>query len=98
MSFPLAAAVAQCSGMSGPRRLKNSALEADAEAAPVGLPGEFRRADALSPLWDAELAAGEIAERFEVTFGAVPQHLEVLRESGLVTLAKRQEALLPRRP
>ena len=47
---------------------------------------EPRRREILRLVWDAELSAGEIAERFDVTFGAVSQHLKVLRESGLVTL------------
>ncbi|MEU4264490.1 ArsR family transcriptional regulator [Streptomyces sp. NPDC025273] len=38
--------------------------------------------------WDDELSAGGIAARFEVTFGAVSQHLKVLRDTGLVTLRK----------
>lgn len=50
---------------------------------------EPRRREILRLVWDAELSAGEIAERFDVTFGAVSQHLKVLREAGLVTL--RQE-------
>ncbi|MEY9842833.1 DNA-binding transcriptional ArsR family regulator [Streptacidiphilus sp. EB103A] len=47
---------------------------------------EPRRREILRLVWDAELSAGEIADRFEVTFGAVSQHLKVLREAGLVTL------------
>ncbi|AVZ72864.1 transcriptional regulator [Streptomyces lunaelactis] len=47
---------------------------------------EPRRREILRLVWDAELSAGEIAERFDVTFGAVSQHLKVLRDSGLVTL------------
>ncbi|MCX5316862.1 helix-turn-helix transcriptional regulator [Streptomyces sp. NBC_00154] len=47
---------------------------------------EPRRREILRLVWDSELSAGEIAERFDVTFGAVSQHLKVLRESGLVTL------------
>lgn len=35
-------------------------------------------------VWDEELSAGEIADEFEVTFGAISQHLAVLRESGFV--------------
>jgi DNA-binding transcriptional ArsR family regulator len=50
---------------------------------------EPRRREILRLVWDAEQSAGEIAERFDVTFGAVSQHLKVLREAGLVTL--RQE-------
>jgi DNA-binding transcriptional ArsR family regulator len=47
---------------------------------------EPRRREILRLVWDAELSAGEIADRFDVTFGAVSQHLKVLREAGLVTL------------
>ncbi|MFB6783980.1 ArsR/SmtB family transcription factor [Streptomyces sp. NPDC056352] len=47
---------------------------------------EPRRREILRLVWDSELSAGEIAECFDVTFGAVSQHLKVLRESGLVTL------------
>ncbi|TWE15551.1 ArsR family transcriptional regulator [Kitasatospora atroaurantiaca] len=50
---------------------------------------EPRRREILRLVWDTELSAGEIAERFDVTFGAVSQHLKVLRDAGLVTL--RQE-------
>lgn len=45
---------------------------------------EPRRRRILGLVWDNELAAGEIAGRFDVTFGAVSQHLAVLRESGFV--------------
>jgi len=47
---------------------------------------EPRRREILRLVWEAELSAGEIADRFEVTFGAVSQHLKVLRDAGLVTL------------
>jgi DNA-binding transcriptional ArsR family regulator len=43
----------------------------------------------LHLVWCEERTAGDIADRFEVTFGAVSQHLKVLREAGLV--AVRQE-------
>ncbi|MGC5007913.1 ArsR/SmtB family transcription factor [Streptomyces sp. DT203] len=49
---------------------------------------EPRRREILRLIWEDELSAGEIAARFEVTFGAVSQHLKVLRETGLVTLRK----------
>lgn len=39
-------------------------------------------------IWDEELAASEIAAQFDVTFGAVSQHLGVLRQSGLVKMRK----------
>ena len=37
-------------------------------------------------VWDQERSAGEIADRFPVTFGAVSQHLTVLRTAGFVTV------------
>ena len=46
---------------------------------------EPRRREILRLLWDGELSAGEIAGRFDVTFGAVSQHLGVLRNAGFVT-------------
>ena len=49
---------------------------------------EPRRREILSLIWDDELAASEIAAEFEVTFGAVSQHLAVLREAELVTVRK----------
>jgi DNA-binding transcriptional ArsR family regulator len=49
---------------------------------------EPRRREILRLTWDRELSAGEIAACFEVTFGAVSQHLKVLRDAGLVTLRK----------
>lgn len=35
-------------------------------------------------VWQEELTAGDIAANFDVTFGAVSQHLKVLRETGAV--------------
>ena len=49
---------------------------------------EPRRRQILGLVWNDEMAAGDIAERFEVTFGAVSQHLAVLRESGYVEVRK----------
>jgi DNA-binding transcriptional ArsR family regulator len=46
---------------------------------------EPRRRAILSLLADRELAAGEIASRFDVTRPAISQHLAVLRTAGLVT-------------
>ena len=48
--------------------------------------GEPRRREILRLVWDRELSAGDIADRFEVTFGAVSQHLGVLRDAGFVTV------------
>lgn len=49
---------------------------------------EPRRREILALVWDREMAAGEIASRVEVSFGAVSQHLGVLREAGFVRLRK----------
>ena len=49
---------------------------------------EPRRRKILFLIWDQEMAASEIAARFDVTFGAVSQHLAVLREADLVTVRK----------
>lgn len=45
---------------------------------------EPRRRQILALVWDRELAAGEIASRFDISFGAVSQHLSVLRRAGFV--------------
>lgn len=50
---------------------------------------EPRRREILELVWDDEMSAGDIAGRFAVTFGAVSQHLSVLRRAGLVGV--RQE-------
>ncbi len=39
-------------------------------------------------VWDRELPAGEIAQRFDITFGAVSQHLRVLRQAGMVSVRR----------
>lgn len=49
---------------------------------------EPRRREILRLIWAQERPASEIADHFDVTFGAVSQHLRVLRESGLVTLRR----------
>lgn len=43
-----------------------------------------RRRAILRLVWDRELAAGEIAARFDVSWPAVSQNLKVLRTAGLV--------------
>ena len=45
---------------------------------------EPRRREILRLVWHSELSAGEIADRFDVTFGAISQHLSVLRNAGFV--------------
>ena len=39
-------------------------------------------------VWERELSASEIADHFTSTFGAVSQHLGVLREARLVTMRR----------
>jgi DNA-binding transcriptional ArsR family regulator len=46
---------------------------------------EPRRREILRLVRDRELAAGEIAGRFEVTRPAISQHLTVLKNAGLVS-------------
>jgi DNA-binding transcriptional ArsR family regulator len=49
---------------------------------------EPRRREILRLVWDRERPATEIAAHFEVTFGAVSQHLGVLRKAGLVEVRR----------
>lgn len=49
---------------------------------------EPRRRQILALVWDRELAAAEIAAHFDVTFGAISQHLAVLRRAEFVTVRK----------
>jgi DNA-binding transcriptional ArsR family regulator len=49
---------------------------------------EPRRREILRLVWDRELPAGEIASRFDVGFGAVSQHLGVLRDAGFVRVRR----------
>jgi DNA-binding transcriptional ArsR family regulator len=55
---------------------------------PLHALGEPRRRDILRLVWDSERSAGDIAAQFDVTFGAVSQHLGVLRRAGLVSVRK----------
>jgi DNA-binding transcriptional ArsR family regulator len=50
--------------------------------------GEPRRRAILRLVWDRERSAGEIAAAMPVTFGAVSQHLAVLRDAGFVTVRR----------
>ena len=47
---------------------------------------EPSRREILRLVWDRELAAGDIATRFDVSFAAVSQHLGVLRDAGFVSV------------
>ena len=46
---------------------------------------EPRRREILELIRNRELAAGEIAARFEITRPAISQHLTVLKNAGLVS-------------
>ncbi len=50
---------------------------------------EPRRREILRRIWVEEKSAGDIAAQFDVSFGAVSQHLAVLRGAGYVRV--RQE-------
>lgn len=55
---------------------------------------EPRRRAILRLVWDRELAAGDIASRFDVSFPAVSQHLGVLRDAGFVSVRREGRARL----
>ena len=52
----------------------------------VSIITEPRRREILRLVWDEERSASEIASHFTISFGAVSQHLKVLRDAGLVTV------------
>jgi DNA-binding transcriptional ArsR family regulator len=54
----------------------------------VQILAEPRRREILRLVWDSERSAGDIASAFDVTFGAVSQHLGVLRRAGLVVVRR----------
>ena len=49
---------------------------------------EPRRREILRLCWLAECSAGDLASAFDITFGAVSQHLRVLRDANLVTVRR----------
>jgi DNA-binding transcriptional ArsR family regulator len=50
---------------------------------------ERRRQDILHLVWEEEMSAGMIADSMrDITFGAVSQHLAVLRQAGVVTVRR----------
>jgi DNA-binding transcriptional ArsR family regulator len=68
---------------------------------------EPRRRAILQLVWSRELAAGDIAAHFDVSFPAVSQHLGVLRDAGFVSVRREgrtrlysadRKALGPLRP
>jgi DNA-binding transcriptional ArsR family regulator len=52
---------------------------------PLKIVAARRRRQILQLVWDRELAAGEIARHFDVSWPAISQHLAILREAGFVT-------------
>lgn len=57
---------------------------------------EPRRRAILQLIWSHELAAGDIAAHFDVSFPAVSQHLGVLRNVGLVSVRREGRTRLYR--
>ena len=49
---------------------------------------EPTRREIVRLVWDDELAASDIASHFDATFGAVSQHLRLLREAGAVNVRR----------
>ena len=49
---------------------------------------DHTRQEILRLVWNGPMTAGEIAAEFDVTFGAVSQHLRLLREAGFVTVTR----------
>ena len=55
-----------------------------------------RRLRILELIWDRELAAGDIAAQFEVSWSAVSQHLAVLKAAGFVVERRQGRSRLYR--
>lgn len=55
---------------------------------PIQVIAEPNRRRILQLVWEYELSASEIADQFDSTFGAVSQHLAVLREARFVTVRR----------
>lgn len=49
---------------------------------------EPRRRAILQLVWNRELAAGDIAGYFDVSFPAISQHLGVLRDAGFISVRR----------
>jgi len=56
---------------------------------PLQVVAEPNRRRILGLVWDRELSASEIADQFDSTFGAVSQHLTMLRDAQLVSVRKQ---------
>jgi DNA-binding transcriptional ArsR family regulator len=57
---------------------------------------EPRRRAILRLVWDRERSVSDLARHFDVTIGAVSQHLAVLREAGYVDVRKDRNRRLYR--
>lgn len=73
----------------------------------LSIVAEPKRRKILHMIWNDEMSAGEIAKQFDVTFGAVSQHLGVLKQAGVVDVRREgnrriykadKDALGPMRP
>jgi DNA-binding transcriptional ArsR family regulator len=70
----------------------------------IELVAQPTRLEIVRLIWERERTAGEIAAAFELTFGAISQHLRALEEGGIVEGRRewrhryyraRKEALAP---
>ncbi len=52
------------------------------------LVAEPRRQEILRLVWRDEMPVGELADRLQVSYGGVSQHLALLREAGFVTVRR----------
>ena len=52
------------------------------------LVAEPRRQQILRQVWREELPVGEIADRVDLSYAGVSQHLALLRDAGLVTVRR----------
>jgi DNA-binding transcriptional ArsR family regulator len=55
---------------------------------PLQIVAEPKRQEILRLVWAQERSVGEIVSHFDVSFGAVSQHLGVLRDAGMVRVRK----------
>jgi DNA-binding transcriptional ArsR family regulator len=55
----------------------------------VKIIAEPRRQEILRLCWRTERTASDLAGAFDITFGAVSQHLKVLRDADLVTVRRQ---------
>ena len=63
-------------------------MQNPAEVDILKIVAEPRRREILRLVWNRERSAGEIATQFDVTFGAVSQHLRILSDAKLVVVRR----------